>query len=296
MQETQKTTIYTDGSCQPNPGPGGWGAVILSADGSVKAISGSAQHTTNNRMELQAAIEALKAVNNGEDILLFSDSKYLQQGISQWLPSWQNRGWLTSFNSEVKNRDLWQTLAKQINKHDIDWQWIKGHAGNDWNEKADQLARSAVIHPQLPLLEKKAIHIFTAISVKATKRGSWSAILRYQDHIKPLYGSVPETTGNRMHIHSAIAGLAAVKRPLPIHIYTFSGYLRDGASQWTRQWSRNNWLTKDGQPVSHKDLWLLLSDFCKRYDISWHLADKESPPCEMQEAKHLAQETIQELA
>lgn len=294
MPETLIYTIYTDGACQPNPGPGGWGAVIIAPDQTIAELSGSAAQTTNNRMELTAAIQAILHFKAPADMAIHSDSRYLQQGITQWLPAWEKRGWQTSVDTEVKNLDLWQRLAELTHHHSIDWFWVKGHADNEWNERADELARAAVYRPPLPLDDQEAIHIFTGISVKGTKRGSWCAILRYRNTVKPLYGTVPDTTGNRMHIHSALAGLAALRKKIPIHIYTFSGYLKDGACQWTSLWRQNDWYTREGNPVSHQDLWQQLDAFNSRYTILWHLADKQNPPCEMQAAKILAQEIIQE--
>lgn len=135
--------IYTDGACRGNPGPGGWGA-ILAYNGKEKQLKGSEQHTTNNRMELTAAIEALSALNTTCQVVLYTDSKYVCQGITEWIVGWIKRGWKNSQRHAVKNADLWQALHRLNQQHQIDWQWVKGHSGNPGNELADQLANEAI--------------------------------------------------------------------------------------------------------------------------------------------------------
>ena len=141
---TDKIEIYTDGACSGNPGSGGWGAILL-YKGHEKRISGSAKETTNNRMEMMAVIESLKAVKKSEaQITVYTDSKYVQNGITSWIHNWKKNGWKGSNKKPVKNVDLWQDLDKESSKYDIDWQWVKGHAGNKYNEIADELATGAV--------------------------------------------------------------------------------------------------------------------------------------------------------
>ena len=135
-------TIYTDGSCSPNPGPGGWAAILL-ADGREKCLSGNCADTTNNRMELTAAIEALRALKRPCRIILRTDSEYLRQGITAWLPVWIRKNWRTASKQPVKNQDLWQALHVEVQRHDIVWEWTRGHAGDPLNERADELARVA---------------------------------------------------------------------------------------------------------------------------------------------------------
>lgn len=140
---TQRVEIYTDGACSGNPGPGGWGAVLRY--GSVeKELFGCAQETTNNRMELTAAIEALQALKRQCVVDLYTDSTYVRDGILQWIDSWKARGWKTSAKKPVKNVDLWQALDDARHKHDVTWHWVKGHAGHVDNERADALARQGV--------------------------------------------------------------------------------------------------------------------------------------------------------
>ena len=143
-----KFKAYTDGACSGNPGVGGWGAVLLAEKNNKiikrKEISGSAVDTTNNKMELIAAIETLKALKKFTEICIITDSNYVKKGITEWLPSWKKNNWKTSSKKEVKNRKLWEELEELVNKNKVDWQWIKGHAGNIENERADFLAREEI--------------------------------------------------------------------------------------------------------------------------------------------------------
>lgn len=138
-----KLSIYTDGACSGNPGPGGWGALLM-WNGNVREISGGEAHTTNNRMELTAAIEALKLLRRRSNVTLYTDSSYVRNGITSWIYSWKRSGWKLSRKEAVKNVDLWQELDRLNSAHEVEWIWVKGHSGNEWNERADQLARSAI--------------------------------------------------------------------------------------------------------------------------------------------------------
>ena len=139
-----KIRIYTDGACSGNPGKGGWGALIQENDDETK-ISGSAMNTTNNRMELTAVIKALEFYEKPEEIEIFTDSKYVMQGITEWIKNWKNNQWKTSQKKDVKNKDLWLLLDFASEKHNIEWNWVKGHAGNYGNEIADKLATQAIL-------------------------------------------------------------------------------------------------------------------------------------------------------
>jgi len=136
-------TIYTDGACRGNPGPGGWGAVLIFGE-HEKELSGSEPQTTNNRMELTAAIRALAALKKPCDVTLYTDSTYVRSGILEWLPQWKQREWRTADRKPVKNVDLWQALEREIERHRIEWHWVRGHAGNEGNERADRLANEAI--------------------------------------------------------------------------------------------------------------------------------------------------------
>jgi ribonuclease HI len=140
---TQVIEIYTDGACRGNPGPGGWGALLI-AGKHQKTMHGGDPETTNNRMELTAAIEALNALKGHSSVILHTDSKYVMDGIKEWMPNWKERGWKTSARKPVKNKDLWQALDEATGRHEIDWRWVKGHNGNPGNEMADELANRGV--------------------------------------------------------------------------------------------------------------------------------------------------------
>jgi len=140
---TELVEIHTDGACSGNPGPGGWGA-RLAWRGELKEIKGGEPATTNNRMELLAAIRALEALKRPSKVVLHTDSIYVRDGVTSWLPRWKRNGWKTAARKPVKNADLWAELDRLAALHDIEWHWIKGHAGHDHNERADQLAREGM--------------------------------------------------------------------------------------------------------------------------------------------------------
>jgi ribonuclease HI len=142
-RQEKPVVIYTDGGCSGNPGPGGWGA-ILSFAGKEKELKGGEAHTTNNRMELTAAISALEALKRPVAVELHTDSQYLRQGITAWIERWKANGWRTADGKPVKNVDLWQRLDAARHKHRIAWKWVKGHAGEPGNERADSLAQSVI--------------------------------------------------------------------------------------------------------------------------------------------------------
>ena len=138
-----RVIIYTDGACRGNPGPGGWG-VVLTSGKHEKLLKGAEQNTTNNRMELVAAIEALTALKRRCVVELYTDSQYLRRGVTEWMEDWKKRDWRTAAKKPVKNRDLWEALDRQLDRHEIIWHWVKGHSGDPGNEQADALANAAI--------------------------------------------------------------------------------------------------------------------------------------------------------
>ena len=142
MKSLQDVTIYTDGACDPNPGPGGWAALLV-FDDREQTLIGSESQTTNNRMELTAAIEAFKALKKASRVEFFTDSQYLRLGITEWIPNWRARNWRRK-GGKLANVDLWQSLDKRIQDHQISWHWVRGHSGDRNNQRVDRLARQAI--------------------------------------------------------------------------------------------------------------------------------------------------------
>jgi ribonuclease HI len=140
---TATIEIFTDGACRGNPGPGGWGALLI-AGNHRKTMHGGEHETTNNRMELTAVIEALNALNGSRNVIVHTDSKYVKDGITSWLKNWKQRGWKTADKKPVKNQDLWQALDEASGRHEIEWKWVRGHTGVAGNEEADALANRGI--------------------------------------------------------------------------------------------------------------------------------------------------------
>ena len=140
---TNTVEIWTDGACSGNPGPGGWGVLLVWGD-TEKELCGGEANTTNNRMEMLAAIEALNALKRRSSVILHTDSTYLKDGLTKWIHGWKRNGWKTAARKPVKNQDLWQALDEAAARHDVDWRWVKGHAGDEGNERADALARAGI--------------------------------------------------------------------------------------------------------------------------------------------------------
>lgn len=139
----KKVTLYTDGACSGNPGPGGWGAILL-YNGHERELSGGERETTNNRMEMMAVIEGLQALKGACEVAIYTDSTYVMKGMTEWLPGWKAKGWKNAAKKPVKNQDLWQMLDKEVQRHRVKWNWVKGHNGDPLNERADALAVGAI--------------------------------------------------------------------------------------------------------------------------------------------------------
>ena len=261
---TPEITVYTDGGADPNPGAGGWAAILLDrASGKVRELSGGEPVATNNRMELTAAIRALEALTRRCRVHLFTDSLYLRKGITEWLPGWIARGWRRK-DGVLQNEDLWQRLAALILEHDIRWDWIKGHAGNRWNERADQLATLEIRKQQggaarlartAPApAEPPAAEVFLRVSGGRGK-GGWASLVRRQDEEIVLSGGLSAVTSNQLDLLGAIAALESLPAGISVAVHTGSDYLRNGARSWLPGWKQRGWKTKEGQPVQNRDLW-----------------------------------------
>jgi ribonuclease HI len=305
--------IYTDGGCDPNPGPGGWGAIIRWNDREW-VISGNDLNTTNNRMELQAAAAALALLGGllGRcQARVHTDSQYLRQGITAWLDSWVERGWHTTEGELVKNQDLWRVLHQLTRAHDVTWQWIKGHAGHPLNERADRLATEARralkqfdssrtpshrTSPSgadaSPSVRGPVVEIFVKASCRGARGlGGWAAILRIGDHTKSLSGGKPSTTANAMLIRGATEALRALTKPCRVTVYSDAKYLIDGASLWVRGWQSRGWRTRDDKPVANRAEWEALVEVAQPHHVTWSLAQGDDVAADLAWAAELAAES-----
>ncbi len=287
--------IYSDGSCSPNPGPGGWAAVLMFNDGKrIIELSGYESQATNNRMELIAAIKALESLERNARVEMYTDSRYLQRGVTEWLERWQRNGWLTSDGMAIKNIDLWQILLPLLRCHQVEWFWVKGHGENKWNKRADELAAEARnISNQKPV-KNSCINIYLGVTWKnSTLSGSWVTILTYDSYLKILYGKEEETTANRLYLTAVIEGLKVLKQVQPVTVYTRSGYLRSGMDAWLESWKNKGWTNTEGKEISNKLKWLELYKLKQVYPISTATYSSKQSPCFAQEAKELARELQQ---
>lgn len=290
---SHETVLYTDGGCRPNPGPGGWGVVLLRNGRPPVELSGSEPEATNNRMELRAALEGLRVVESGSNVQLVTDSQYLRRGVTEWMPTWRRNNWKTASGGVVQNRDLWEALSEEVECRRVAWRWTRGHAGDRWNERADALASAAIPRPPVPVEDPGAVHLWTAVawSGKATA-GGWAAILHWQDSDRVVAERVAGGSANRMHLLGAVGGLGALTRKARVHVYTTSDYLKDGATSWIPGWRARGWQTRDGKPVSHRDLWQKIDELQSRHQVTWHVLERDADIEQMEEAKRVAREAL----
>lgn len=299
--------VHTDGGCKPNPGPGGWGAVIRTPDGHHRELRGGAPHTTNNRMEMTAAIEALRSLPEGSVVDLVTDSKYLQLGVTKWIHGWRRKGWRTQEGGEVMNRDLWVELDGMLARHFVRWSWTRGHSGDRWNERADALARDArrsqeagapspkaaatepAAEPGPPEVELPAVGLWSAAAgAGGSKGGAWAAVLGSGGRTRQIEGSAPEGSANRLQLLAVVEGLRVLKKPCAVAVHTTCSYVVEGAAQASGEWPRRGWKTREGKPVANQDLWMEFAALAGRHRLSWPppaaIPDQE----EMKQAKAAA--------
>jgi ribonuclease HI len=265
-----EVTIYTDGGADPNPGTGGWAAILIDpATGKAREISGGEPRATNNRMELTAAIRALEALKRPCRIHLFTDSLYLRKGIAEWLPGWIARGWRRK-TGELQNEDLWRRLAELIARHEVHWEWVRGHAGDRWNERADQLATQEIRQRRGGKSTAAApdAEVFLRVSC-AGRKGGWAALVRHGGAETVLSGGLGSTTANQLDLLAAIAALEALPPGISVAVHTGSDYLRNGATRWLDGWKRRGWKTQEGQPVLNRDLWERLEKAMAARRVTW---------------------------
>lgn len=268
---TPEVTIYTDGGADPNPGTGGWAAILIDpGSGKVRELSGGEPRATNNRMELTAAIRALEALKTPCKVRLFTDSQYLRKGITEWLPGWIARGWRRK-EGELQNEDLWRRLAGLIGGHEIHWGWVKGHAGNRWNERADELATLEIRRQRgNAAVDRPATEANVFLRVAgAGKKGGWAALVRRGGEEATLSGGVASATSNQLDLLGAIAALESLPPGTSVAVHTGSDYLRNGTTRWIEGWKRRGWKTQEGQPVLNRDLWERLERAVLARRVSW---------------------------
>ncbi len=267
---TDKIIIYSDGGADPNPGIGGW-AAILKYGQHEKVLFGNDPSATNNRMELMAAIGALSVLKRPSSIEFHTDSEYLRKGITQWIAGWAERGWKNKAGKPISNADLWQRLWPLVKQHEINWHWVKGHAGDEMNERVDALARQARLEitpsEQIP---ENVPRLYLRSSCKGNPGpGGWGVILEIGEETEQNSGSEATTTNNRMEIMAALEGLLLLPRGSDVQVFTTSDYLFQGITRWIHGWRRRNWLKKDDKPVANADLWQALDKLQEGYAVRW---------------------------
>jgi len=263
-------TIYTDGGADPNPGIGGWAAILRYGE-HEKILTGNDPRTTNNRMELQAAIGALGALKRPCRIEFHTDSQYLRRGITEGVAKWAAADWVTKAGRPVPNAELWRQLETLARRHDINWHWVQGHSGDPLNEAVDKLAREArlAITPKVDLAVGVA-RLYLRASCKGNPGpGLWGVALEDDGEWTVQSGGEAKTTNNRMEIMAALEGLLSLPPGGRVQVFTTSDYLYQGVTRWADGWRKAGWLKKDGQPVANADLWRGLMELAGKYQVEW---------------------------
>lgn len=301
--EPPRVAVYTDGGCDPNPGPGGWGAVIKWGT-RTWTLSGSDPATTNNRMELHAAAAALALL---EGLLgrchvdIYTDSQYLRQGITEWIKTWAANDWRTREGQPVKNQDLWRLLHRLSQAHQTGWHWLKGHSGHPHNEQADGLAAQARRSISRTVGETGAhtatddSHPSVQIHIKAFCRhsggpGGWGAVLRRGKRARQLSGGEPATTAHAMVLRGALEALRALRTRCRVTLCSDADYLIKGATLWAEGWQTRGWRTRNGQPVAHRATWEAVLAAARSHQVVWvHVAARAEQPPDFALAGQLAE-------
>lgn len=278
QSERPHIEIYTDGGASPNPGPGGWGVVLVHPK-KKRELSGGEEHTTNNRMELTAAIEALKVLEFSCVIDFYTDSEYLRKGITEWAPKWLAQGRLSEDSpNPVENIDLWRALLELVKNHEINWHWVKGHAGNEYNERAHQLASAAM--PQRPQADITG-HLRVVLAVSDVDGDFRYAAVAVDDEDETYYdGEFSQMTVNHGVLLAAIEVLQQLPPNRPIAFLTNNSYLVDGITKWITGWKKKGF-KKFG------DDWLRLDALNQSRQIEWVLFKKDDEPPEMKRLRAL---------
>ena len=293
-------TIYTDGGCDPNPGPGGWGAILIQDDGTEIELSDGAESTTNNRMEMSAVITALNHLTKGHRVDLYVDSQYVKNGITQWIAGWQRKNWQTSTGNPVKNQDLWQTLDSAVKRHEITWHWVKGHAGDQYNERVDELATTArpgekgATNTTVELGDN-ALTVFIRVAVpKNDKAGGWALRIWDGQTATDHSGRIPQvSSANAMEIMAAFQIFKTVPKDATLRIYCPGDYLHKGITQWIHGWKKKNWRTASGSAVKNADAWRALDEAQQGRTVDWVWEDRKKSPAIAEGLDKVAQQALQ---
>ena len=301
MSNATKTSfiVYTDGGAEPNPGIGGWGAVIVDpATGGHRDLSGGDAVTTNNRMELTAALRALEALGAGAEIDLFTDSSYLRLGITRWLRGWKAGGWRTRGGEPVKNDDLWRELERAEARHHVRWHWVKGHSGQELNERAHTLASAEIARLRGTVRRAGGpsdaedrdmgpgmgsegaapapADAFVLLKLSCVGgRGAWAARVRSRVADEVIAGEATGITANRLELEAAAALLSVLPDHATVDWRGGSDYLRDGASKWLDGWRRRGYRTSSGDPVKNADVWRRLEKLLALHRVRFGPATDE---------------------
>jgi len=293
-----RVDVYTDGAAVPNPGQGGWAAILRTelSSGEIveKEISGCVSSTTNNRMELMAAIKALNALKKPCNVILYSDSMYLCNGVSKWLSEWKSRNWQSMSGKEIENSDLWNQLDTLQELHNVEWQWIKGHSDNLFNQRADKLARSVIQPQELPLKTEEGYHLYLRVTC-VTGIGGWGVLLQNKTEFLEYGGWIKDTTANQLEISAAISGIKKTPEGARIFLYTHNNYIYSAIVNDIIQWRKNNWLTSANKPVKNRDLWEKLLKVQQNRIIFWNLLFRgDNRFQESKKAHEIAKEKLNE--
>ena len=222
-------------------------------------------------MELTGAIEALKALKRPSEVDFYVDSQYVRRGITEWIEGWAEKKWKRKDGSPVPNADLWQQLWPLTKQHNINWIWVRGHTGNVHNERVDRLARAArlAITPKIEISDDVP-KLYLRSSCRGNPGpGGWGIVQEFEGESLQFSGNVASTTNNRMEVTAAIEALALLPPGTPAQLYTTSDYLYQGVTKWIHGWRKRDWKKRGGQPVANGDLWQILDERMRDYELQW---------------------------
>ena len=270
--------VYTDGGADPNPGPGGWGAVIIDQrSGRTRELSGGEARTTNNRMELTAAIRVLEELPPEAGVALHTDSIYLKKGITEWLPRWVARGWRRR-TGKLQNEDLWRRLAELVAERRVSWHWVKGHAGHRHNERADELATAGIRSRSAKRPARPAADLQVLLRVSGGNGGGgWAALVREGGDERLITGAADGVSANELDLVAAAQVLESLPAGTSVALHTASDYLRNGATKWLAGWRAKGWTTKAGTPVRNRRAWERLAAVLSGRTVVWPSVKQETP-------------------